>query len=251
MTAPEESGAQDTRVSDFAAFVCPKEGEEPPIVVGGHAVNLWSEYYLAREVKELLGYLPFTSKDLDLIGSLGLLDRLHETHKGKLSRSEPRSPVLGRIDVERVGGGFLRVEVLHTVKGLDAKDLSRTMEVGIGEVAARVLMPHLVLKVKIENAESIPQDGRNDVKHVHMMILCVRAFIREFAEYVREGRASDRALINVLEETLEISTSRQAIKASELWGFDFSALWPLDSLKTLGEGKISRWLQHRFPDSPT
>jgi hypothetical protein len=42
-------------------------------------------------------------------------------------------------------------------------------------------MPHLILKAKIENSESIPQEGRNDVKHVRMMILCVRAFIREFA----------------------------------------------------------------------
>jgi hypothetical protein len=251
MTTPEDGGVPETRVADFAAFVRPKEGEDPPIIVGGHAVNLWSEYFLARDVKELLGYLPFTSKDLDLVGSLGLLDRLHETHKGTLSRSEPRSPVLGRIDVEREGGGLLRVEVLHAVKGLDAKDLERTMEVAVGQVVARVLMPHLVLKAKIENSESIPQEGRNDVKHVHMMILCVRAFIREFAGYVGEGRASDRALINVLEETLAISTSGQAIKASDVWGFDFMALWPVDGLKSLGEGKVSRWLQHRFPENPT
>lgn len=236
-------------MSEFAAFLRPNEGEEPPIVVGGHAVNLWSEYYLARDVKELHGYLPFTSKDLDLVGSMGLLERLHEAHKGKLSRSEPRSPVLGRIDVERDGGGFLRVEVLHAVKGLDAKDLARTMQVGLGQVVARVLMPHLILKAKIENSGSIPQEGRNDVKHVHMMILCVRAFIREFAGYVGEGQASDRALINVLSETFEISTSTQAIRASELWGFDFAGLWPIDSLMDLGEGKVSRWLAHRFPDS--
>ena len=107
-------------------------------------------------------------------------------------------------------------------------------------------MPHLIIKAKIENSESITQEGRNDVKHVRMMILCVRAFIREFAGYVGEGRASDRALINVLEETLAISTSGQAIRASELWGFDFSALWPVDSLKSLGDGQLSRWLQHRF-----
>ena len=251
MNSPEQDGPQVTTVADFAAFVRPREGEDPPVIVGGHAVNLWSEYFLARDVKELLAYLPFTSKDLDLVGSLGLLDRLHETHKGKLSRSEPRSPVLGRIDVEREGGGFLRVEVLHSVKGLDSKDLGRTMEVGVGQVVARVLMPHLVLKAKIENSESIPQDGRNDVKHVRMMILCVREFIREFAGYVGEGRASDRALINVLEETLAISTSGQAIRASELWGLDFSELWPVASLKCLGEGKVSRWLQHRFPQRPS
>jgi hypothetical protein len=129
---PDPGPHVETHVADFADILLPMDGSDPPIIVGGHAVNLWSEYFLARDVKELLGYLPFTSKDLDLVGSLGLLERLHETHKGKLSRSGPRSPVLGRIDVEREGGGFLRVEVLHAVKGLDAKDLSRTMEVGVG-----------------------------------------------------------------------------------------------------------------------
>ena len=55
MTPPEQDGVQVTRVADFAAFVRPREGEDPPIIVGGHAVNLWSEYFLARDVKELLG----------------------------------------------------------------------------------------------------------------------------------------------------------------------------------------------------
>lgn len=246
----EPDRAPDTTVEDFAAFVRPTEGEEPPIIVGGHAVNLWSEYFLARHVQELLGFLPFTSKDLDLVGTVGLLDRLHATHQGKLSRSEPRSPVLGRLDIEREGGRLLRVEVLHSVKGLDAKDLARTMEVAVGQVVARVLMPHLVLKAKIENSASIPQEGRNDVKHVHMMILCLRAFIQEFAGYVVEGRASDRALINLLEETLAISTSRQAVKSSELWGFDFTEIWPNTALESTRNDKVTRWLQHRFPQRP-
>ena len=32
--------------------------------------------------------------------------------------------------------------------------------------------------------------------------------------------------------------------------FDFPALWPMEALRCLGEGKISRWLEHRFPSSP-
>jgi hypothetical protein len=247
MTNPEEGAGMDTRISEFAGILQPREGEDPPVVVGGHAVNLWSEYYLAKGVKELSGYVPFTSKDLDLVGSMGLLDRLHGSHKGVLTRSEPRSPVLGRLDVERDGGGFLRVEVLHMVKGLNAKDLARTMELGVEGVVARVLLPHLILKAKIENSESIPQEGRNDVKHVHMMILCVRAFIEEFAGFVREERVSERSLINLLEEILEIIKTGQAIKASERWGFDFAGLWPFDVLKSTGEGKLSRWVEHRFP----
>lgn len=48
----------------------------------------------------------------------------------------------------------------------------------------RVLIPQLVLKAKIENSVSIDQSGRNDVKHVDIMILCVRAFIGDLAVQV-------------------------------------------------------------------
>ena len=113
----------------------------------------------------------------------------------------------------------MRIEVLHMVNGLSTKDLSRTMELRIAGMAARVLLPHLILKAKIRNSVSIPQEGRNDVKHVRMILLCVHAFIGEFAGYVGEDSLSERALINLLEETLEIVTSEHALRSSGLWSF--------------------------------
>jgi hypothetical protein len=250
MTQPRKSPVPETSIAEFAEIVAPKDGSEAPVVVGGHAVNLWSEYYLSKGVGKLATYMPFTSKDLDLVGSAGLLDRLYDSHKGTLSRSEPRSPVIGRLDLERKSGGLLRIEVLHMVNGLSTQDLSRTMELRLAGMAARVLLPHLILKAKIRNSVSIPQEGRNDVKHVRMILLCVHAFIGEFAGYVGEGSLSERALINLLEETLEIVTSEHALRSAGLWSFDFPALWPMEALRCLGEGKISRWLEHRFPSSP-
>jgi hypothetical protein len=41
---------------------------QPFIIVGGQAVNIWAAYYLPRE-PQLQIYLPFTSKDLDLVGT--------------------------------------------------------------------------------------------------------------------------------------------------------------------------------------
>ncbi len=238
MTDPEEDSGADTKVAEFTEILAPQDGGDSPVVVGGHAVNLWSDYFLRKGVMGLASYMPFTSKDLDLVGSVGLLERLHQSHKGKLTRSEPRSPVLGRIDIKRKGGGFLRVEVLHGVKGLSSKELTKTMELKIQGLVARVLLPHLILKAKIENTESISQEGRNDVKHVKMMILCVRAFIVEFAGFVTEGKVSESALVNLLEETREAIRGSRAEKASRLWGFDFSAIWPMVELEKVGGGKI-------------
>lgn len=99
----------ETDISEFADIFALGDDCEPPVVVGGHAVNMWGHYYMHRGMSELCGYLPFTSKDLDLVGTAGLLDRLHLRLRGNLKRSEPRSPVLGRIELPRPGGGVLLV----------------------------------------------------------------------------------------------------------------------------------------------
>lgn len=121
----------ESEIDDFAEILRPTDATEPPVVVGGHAAGLWSRYFLSRGVTELVEFLPFRSKDLDLVGTTGLLDHLHRRFKGTLLRSEPRSPVFGRLDIPQTGGGFLRVEVLHTVLGLDAKDMKRTVDINV------------------------------------------------------------------------------------------------------------------------
>jgi len=246
MNADGKGARAETDIADFADILAPREDCDPPVVVGGHAVNMWSHYYMLKGVSELFRYLPFTSKDLDLVGTTGLLERLHLQLKGNLKRSEPRSPVLGRIELPRPGGGVLLVEVLHTVKGLNLKELGRTMDLVIGDLKARVLLPHLALKAKIENAADIDQEGRNDVKHVRMMILCMRAFIAEFACFVREGKVSGRVLVNVLKETFSIINSPNAKKANKLWGIDFRVVWAMEELKTSGSEKVARWMEHRL-----
>lgn len=224
----------------------PSDGSEPPVVVGGHAVSLWCLYFLSKGTSELARFLPFTSKDLDLVGTVDLLERLHRELKGNLLLSPPRSPVLGRLETLRGDGGTLRIEVLHTVNGLNPKELHRAVVLRAGEIAGRVLLPHLVLKANIENTVSIEQDGRNDVKHVSMMIVCLRRFLAGLIEQVADMEMNARTVVNLLGEVWEVVNSPRAVKASDLWGFDFSAVWPVDDLKCCADGKITRWVEHRL-----
>ena len=140
----------DSELEDFAEILRTEDSNGIPVIVGGHAAGLWSRYFMAGGVTELAKYLPFRSKDLDVVGTNNLLEALHKRFKGRLTRSEPRSPVFGRLDIPQPGGGFLRVEVLHTVLGLDAKDLARTVRIEIEGVTGRIPLPHLILKAKLE-----------------------------------------------------------------------------------------------------
>ena len=233
-------------MSDFTEVLSPPDGSGLPLVVGGHAVSLWSIYFLARKAEKLANFMPFMSKDLDLVGTMELLERLHRRFKGVVLRSEPRSPVFGRLEIPGKDGGVLKIEVLHTVLGLNSKDLERTINLQAGAILGRVPLPQLVLKAKIANAALIKQDGRQDEKHVRMMMICVAAFVSELLENFRAGALGERPVVNLLEEIREIVTSPNAEKASQLWGFDFSEVWPMEDLRNSGGEKIARWLEYRL-----
>jgi len=132
---PDGSKRPDPEISEFAEILEPGPGREPPVIVGGHAVGLWSRYFLNKGFDELAEFLPFTSKDLDLVGTISLLEEMQGRFHGTILRSEPRSPVFGRLELPRKGGGTLKIEVLHTVMGLSAGDLAdgRTEELGFGQ----------------------------------------------------------------------------------------------------------------------
>ena len=231
---------QLTEVADFADVLLPHDDLGSPVVVGGHAVNLWASYFLAGGDVALAEFLPFTSKDLDFVGTVEQLEALHRRFKGTKKMGQPRSPVVGRLELP-FGDGFRIVELLHTVKGLTFAELKRSINVSVAGVSARVLDPQLVLKAKIENCATIDQDGRNDVKHVAMMIRCNRAFLRELLGFAREGHATQRQVVNVLEELRGIVASPMAIRATTMWGFDFSGVWPMSDLATSGMEKIEKF----------
>jgi hypothetical protein len=248
MMNPDLPLQTDTEISDFAEILA--EGAEPPVVVGGHAVGIWARYFLEKGVRELAEFLPFRSKDLDLIGTMTLLTRLHQRFRGVMTRSEPRSPVIGRLDLPCGAKGLLRVEVLHMVQGLDSAELQRTVDLRAGDVVARVPLVQLVLKAKIANAATIAQEGRQDVKHVRMLVPCVRAFVLELMRDLGDSGISERSLVNLLEEIRTIIGSVHANKVERLWDVDFTKVWPMAELIALDAPKVNRWLEHCFPSSP-
>jgi hypothetical protein len=79
---PEPGKRPETHIADFSDVLSCPNGDDPPVIVGGHAVNLWATYFLSHDEDALSKYLPFTSKDLDLVGTWDLLERLHQRLKG-------------------------------------------------------------------------------------------------------------------------------------------------------------------------
>ncbi len=110
-----------TELDDFLAVLSQRGDDgQPLIVVGGHAVNYWAKLYLPREPR-LLSHLPFTSKDLDVIGSEASARRVAQALGWQYS-----SPVVGGGPVQGVvrspaTATALVVEFLWEIKGVPTK----------------------------------------------------------------------------------------------------------------------------------
>ena len=179
-----------TGLEAFQAVLAQRDAEgQPFIIVGGQAANIWAAYYLPREAR-LQAHFPFTSKDLDLIGTKTDAERVAAAihwHAG--------APPVGGGPVEAVlhsepEGTGLNVEFLREIKGVPhetvlayARENLVRVAGGSEPVPVRVLDPVLLLAGKIRNAVDIeqhqPEKPRQDVKHVAMLALCVPHFLED------------------------------------------------------------------------
>jgi hypothetical protein len=236
-----------TEVHDYEQIIQATIDGKKPLVVGGQAVNIWALNYESQIAADLVHYRPFMSKDIDLYGSRDMLDALHRQFGGTKEVPPHRTGTVmaGFLDVE-LNGKLRRVEVLWSVRGLNQKDLAESYPVTIDNISAEVLAPHKLLKAKISNAAGIDQDGRNDVKHVKMMVHCHRCFLGEFVRLSDDGQISERAAINMLEETRDIIGSSDALKVSQKWHIDLSQVWPQETLKQSPSAKIQNFVKFRL-----
>ncbi len=162
---------------------------QPFIIVGGHAANFWAEFYSEREPK-LRASLPFTSKDLDVIGTETDARRIAQALGWHLSPPPVQGgPVQAVLSSEPEGTG-LAIEFLSEIKGVSHQTIVDNVRESVvqipttGEtVTVRVLDPVLLLAGKIRNAVDIeqhqPEKPRQDVKHVAMLALCVPHFLED------------------------------------------------------------------------
>lgn len=241
-TSPDSSA---TEVHDFAQVIATTVQGRKPLIIGGHAVNIWALAYRKRLSPSIDAFYPFTSKDLDLYGTAELLEKLHQKFGGEKRLSEPRSPIIGSIHVY-LHGHKRKIEVLHTVRGLQEWDMTDVIPLEVGSLSALVLSPQKLLKAKICNAATLDQNGRNDTKHLHMMTLCLHEFIKDYADQVGSSENSGRLLVNLLEEVFTTTQSPDAKKAASLWNLTYDAVWPLEYLRRLGNPKVDNFIQHRL-----
>jgi hypothetical protein len=157
------------------------------IIVGGQAVNLWA-YRYSLDCPELKEWLPFSSEDLDFFGGRVEAMLCHEVLGGqvKLNRDFDPSPNAGVVLVNR-SDRQLRIDILASVFGLNDAEISSTARTFVGleklsGISVKVLHPMLCLEGKLRCLRGLPQQGRQDLKHVQISILVIRQVLKEICQ---------------------------------------------------------------------
>lgn len=168
------------------------------MLVGGQAVNFWSEYYVER-VPGLRPYAPFTSRDVDFLGSPALVMEC-----AAILGCEPRledpyaaGPSVGLLFFRDEDGDTHGIDVLRYLQGVESKRVEETsIPVDVldedGEIVTqiRVMSPILCLESRVHNVVDLP--GDYDTPHglwqLQASILCSEAFLSDLLD---DGRTRE------------------------------------------------------------
>jgi hypothetical protein len=174
------------------------------ILVGGQAINIWASYY-ANQVPKLTEYLPFSSAGLDFYGGKIEAIACQKILGGTINLNqdfEP-SPNIGVLIVPTKLQP-LRVDFLSSVFGIGDIELAQSAIVFEGKqnlagVRVKILNPMLCLEGKIKSLLGLPQQGRQDLKHLEMSLIFVKEYIKEAIESdVRQGlKLIERIAFNI------------------------------------------------------
>lgn len=236
-------------VEDFEAILrAISKQQEPVILVGGHAVNVWALAYRDRLGSLLAPLQPLTSGDMDVYGTRHALMELHRELGGKLLLSGPREIIDGTL-ILGTKPNTRELDVLRRVNGIPKIESQSTVTMDVCGYEILVLFPHLLLQAKLENALHLDQSGRQDIKHVKIMMLVLREFLVD----VVTGATSEneKSALALLQEVLQVLTSDNAREFTHLHHVGFDGIMPTDLLRHSPLSrlvKFARYQLHRaFP----
>lgn len=152
------------------------------VIVGGQAINLWSETY-QKDEEPWISLRPFTSRDLDVLGSAAALLACSRQVQGQALFPQPGHNTVstGKLTVV-IAGQEVEADFLSEVKGLNNQEIRQTAKViAWNDLQLRLLHPLLCVESKTVNLMRIQQEPeeRQDQKHLRLALANAREFLAE------------------------------------------------------------------------
>jgi len=223
--------------SDFSEIL---SGDEPPIIVGGQAINLWAEIY-ANQSPVLDAFAPFTSSDADIYGNRLLAETLAKRNGWECHfTNDPNSAAIAILVKPTPGDEpALTIEVLNEVNGLTDADLNMNTVIELEDgTRYRTPSPIVLLKAKLYNLVSLANlDRPQDIRHTRMLMQIVPIYFNELAAEYRKGSISEGNLLGAVRYAGGVVTAPFAGNAGRSHGLDLDEIFP-SSLQITGPQSV-------------
>ena len=201
---------------------------ESPVLIGGQAVNYWAETYLAQE-QSLEKWRPFTSEDIDFHGRRDDVIRAAKKLgvRAELPHRKQMTPWAGMVPF-KIGDTRTSIDFVRILPGFpNSKIESLAVAAVRNGKQLRVLDPISLLSCKAYLATRVDQKERRDADHMRIMVVCVRAFLREVLHGMESGQITERGWLNAIKRLLKLSETRLGKKVAKQFGVDWQQALPL------------------------
>ena len=224
-----------------------REGN-PYVLIGGQAVNYWAEKYVSHE-STLSAWLPFTSEDIDFHG---VRDDVLRTAKylgvrARLPHKKEMTALAGIVpfNIEDMASAVDFVRSIPTVPTHKIRSWALTAERDGKTI--RVLDPVSLLYCKTYLAVKVDQTNRRDVDHLRIMVICVRAFLRETLSGVEANDLPARGWLGALERVLKLAETSLGRKAASKLSISWAHALPEDEIHSSTHPAAVQVRQKRLP----
>lgn len=218
-------------------------GRTQAVLIGGQAINLWSERYQKEGQPPWSQSLPFTSLDIDLLGNQSDAKYCAEGMNAwlELPNASAHTPQLAKIHCSRPE---LDIDILHTANGLNTAEVMQTaVELKYEDIPIKLLHPVLCIESKTINLITLDQqvEGRQDEKHLRLAIANCREFLAELTVTCPPGD-----LLAWAQRLCTGATTQVGLDVQRKYSVSFTDSIPTDLWqKTIGP--LSDWVQTELP----
>lgn len=200
-------------------------------IEGGQAVNLWALRYL-DDIPALEQYLPFNSKDCDIWVDYKTLQKISDILDGRLIKSE--SPIDGQIGIfTSYDDPDKKMDLLSGVFGILPSEIEKVCRRVYSLGDYRVIDPLYLFKGKCHNYLHLPQSGRNDKKHVAMLVLVMPRHIAMLLDFAQDDSSAltARQLVKEIKFLMSFAKDSSVRETLKDFGLTMKDLLPIQELE--------------------
>ena len=231
------------RLEEFSGVFDLRNSEGKPfLLIGGQAVNFWAERYL-RDDPNLESLQPFTSEDIDFKGNRHDVELIAKQLNLRPVFPDPRemTSLAGAIPF-RIGDLGSNIEVVRRIPGAPSTAEQAAIEIEWNGKNLRLLDPVSLFASKLKLFATVPQNNRQDARHLGILVRCVRCFLGELLDEVHRGSVPPRHWLNIVAYFLKVTSSKAAIRIASELSLSWRDALPWEAIRACQDPKIVRFL---------